>query len=356
MDDSNEDNDEKYLYATFNQDSSCFCVGTNKGFRIYNSYPLKCLIKREIEGGVGIIEVLNRCNVFAFVGTGNNGKYQSNKVILWDENKSKAINELILVYQIKNIKLKRTKIFLICENNIVVFTLGNYEKIDNIKTSFNKNGIFGISSDPQTNIISYPSNEVGKIIIKNYDEKKDGNYTTLKINAHQSEIVALVMNYDGSLVASASGKGTLIKIFRVKDGAIIQELRRGTEAAEIYSLAFDFKSMHIACSSNKGTIHIFNVKNEENNETQNQKSIFGTVVSFFGIQNEYLNSEWSFAQYRLTYKEGSIVSFCPDNSPSVIVLTSDGMYHQGSFDQKTGGECQTNLEKDFLKLDVEVEE
>ena len=356
MEDSNEDNGEKCLYATFNHDSTCFCIGTNKGFRLYNSYPLKCLIKRDIEGGVGVIDILNRCNIFAFVGTGDNDRYQPNKVILWDENKSKAINELILIYPIKNIKFKREKIFLICENNVVVFDSDNYEKIDSIKTCSNKRGIFGISSDAKKNIISYPSTEIGKIIIKNYDEKKDGNYITLKINAHQSEIVSLGMNSDGSLVASASERGTLIKVFRVKDGAIIQELRRGTEAAEIYSIAFDFASSYIACSSNKGTIHIFNVKKEENTETQNQKSIFGTVVSFFGIQNEYLNSEWSFAQYRLTYKEGSIVTFSPDSSPSVIVLTYDGWYHQGAFDQKSGGECDTALENNFLNLDVKVED
>ena len=56
---------------------------------------------------------------------------------------------------IKNVKLKRTKLFIVTENNINVFTLGSYEKIDTIKTCQNKNGILGISSDPKTNIIAY---------------------------------------------------------------------------------------------------------------------------------------------------------------------------------------------------------
>ena len=350
-----ESNEEKILYLSFNQDSSCFCVGTDRGFRIYNSYPLKCSIKRDLDGGIAIIEVLNRCNVFAFVGTGNNPKYNQNKVILWDEMESKVINELILRFYIKNIKLKRTKIFIIGDNNIIVFTFGNYEKIDSINTCQNKNGIIGISLDPKINIIAYPSSDIGKIIIKNYDEKKDGNFKISEINAHQSEITALVMNYDGTLVASASEKGTIIKIFQIKDGALIQELRRGSESAEIYSLAFDTKSLYIACSSNKGTIHIFNVKNEKQ-EAQNQKSIIGTFVSFLGIQNEYLNSEWSFAQYRLNFKEKSIVSFSPDSAQNVIVLTSDGYYHQGSFDPKIGGDCPTVLEKSFLDLEIGNEE
>lgn len=350
-----ESNEEKLLFFSFNQDGSCFCTGTDKGFRIYNSYPLKCIKKRDIDGGVGIIEILERCNVMAFVGTGNNPKFSPYKVILWDEKEAKVINELILTYPIKNIKLKRTKIFIVCESKIIVFTLGNYEKIDTIKTSPNKNGIFGISLNSKISLIAYPSPDVGKIIIKNYDEKKNGNYITNEIKAHQNEIVALVMNQEGTLVASASERGTIIKIFQTKDGALIQELRRGAKPAEIYSLTFDYKSLYIACISNQGTTHIFNVKSE-NNKVENQKSIIGNVYSFFGGVSEYFNSEWSFAQYRLTFYEKSIISFSPDNSPGIIVLTSDGMYHQAQFDPKYGGESSTSIEKKFSDLEIEVED
>jgi WD40 repeat protein len=36
-------------------------------------------------------------------------------------------------------------------------------------------------------------------------------------------------------------------------------VRRGSDKAEIYSISFDRNSQWIACSSDKGTIHIFNV-------------------------------------------------------------------------------------------------
>lgn len=36
-------------------------------------------------------------------------------------------------------------------------------------------------------------------------------------------------------------------------------MRRGSDKAEIYSIAFDKNSKWIACSSDKGTIHIFTV-------------------------------------------------------------------------------------------------
>ena len=342
-----ESNEETILYSTFNNDSSCFCIGTNKGLRIYGSYPIKCVGKTDIDGGISIVDILNRSNVLAFVGTGKSDK-SLNKVILWDYIKSHALNEIISMNDIKNVKLKRTKLFIVTENNINVFTLGSYEKIDTIKTCQNKNGIFGICLDSKVNIISYPT-DIGKITIKNYDIKSGDNYKIKEIKAHQSEIVSLVINFEGTLIASASKQGTIIRIFQINDGALIQELRRGSKSSDIYNLVFDFKSQYIACSSSKGTIHIFNVKNNRN-AVQNQKSIFGTITSYFGIQSDYLNSEWSFSQYRIDYKGKSVISFFNDDN--IIVLTYNGKFYLGEYNINKGGECTTSLEKDFIHMEI----
>ena len=61
------------------------------------------------------------------------------------------------------------------------------------------------------------------------------------------------------MLATASDKGTLIRIFSTEDGSPLQEVRRGSDKAEIFSIAFDKNSNWIACSSDKGTIHIFTV-------------------------------------------------------------------------------------------------
>jgi WD repeat-containing protein 45 len=69
----------------------------------------------------------------------------------------------------------------------------------------------------------------------------------------------MTLNFTGTLLATASDKGTLIRIFSTEDGSPLQEVRRGSDKAEIYSIAFDKNSHWIACSSDKGTIHIFHV-------------------------------------------------------------------------------------------------
>ena len=41
-----ESNEEEMIYASFNQDASCFAVGTEKGFKIFNTIPFKENIDR----------------------------------------------------------------------------------------------------------------------------------------------------------------------------------------------------------------------------------------------------------------------------------------------------------------------
>ena len=52
----------------------------------------------------------------------------------------------------------------------------------------------------------------------------------------------------------------MIRIFNPIDGSHLQELRRGFEYAQIYSLSFDPLGKWLAISCDSGTIHIFNLK------------------------------------------------------------------------------------------------
>ena len=81
----------------------------------------------------------------------------------------------------------------------------------------------------------------------------------MTVRAHSSTLSILVLNYDGSLMATASEKGTLIRIFSTKTGKMLQELRRGSENVVLFSVDFHFQDDWLACISDSGTLHIFNL-------------------------------------------------------------------------------------------------
>ncbi|ETO25975.1 hypothetical protein RFI_11163, partial [Reticulomyxa filosa] len=99
------------------------------------------------------------------------------------------------------------------------------------------------------------------------------------IQGHDSSLGTFALSVDGKLLATASEKGTLIRIWNTATGEKIQELRRGADQANIQrqmkklqffsfffwdwtnSICFSPEtSKWLAVASDKGTVHIFKLK------------------------------------------------------------------------------------------------
>lgn len=253
-DNDNNKSSNKMLFASFNQDGSCFSVGTDVGFKIYNTHPFRDNFDRNLDGGVAIVEMLYRCNILALVGGGKTPKYSPNKVIIWDDHQSKVVSELRFTSYVGNVKLKREKLIVVCEHKIYVFNLMNFKNIDTIDTFENSKGLIAINPDPLSTVIAYPDKSQGVVRVKFYERE-----LSQVITAHESNIACLAINFEGTLLATASDKGTLIRIFNTFSGNLLQEVRRGTEKATIYYITFNNTSTLLASTSDRGTVHIFSL-------------------------------------------------------------------------------------------------
>ena len=77
------------------------------------------------------------------------------------------------------------------------------------------------------------------------------------IQAHKSPISFLSLNSSGTLLATASDKGTVIRVWSVPGAEKLYQFRRGTREARIYSLNFNLVSTLLCVSSAHDTVHIF---------------------------------------------------------------------------------------------------
>ena len=324
--------------------------------------------------------MLKRTNVLALVGSGKNQKFSSDKLIIWDDHRGKIFSELRFFSEILNVKIKLDRIIVATlDNKLYVLNMSTLEIINIFQTYENYKGLFAISSDDKALVIAFPYRHSGYVKVKNYNSP----INVPPINAHDGNIAFIAINHEGTLLATSSEKGTLIRIFSTHNGELIQELRRGAKIADIYHICFDYNNKFIACASSSQTIHIFSIyssikylkekgiisnksinnlnRNSEidiNNQTieepKNQKGFLGSIISVFKIGISYFESEWSFAQFRIPKNDKeNVVSFLPNNY-SIIVITKNGKLYTASFEPNLGGECKKIWDKNLLKKNENI--
>ena len=292
-------------------------------------------------------------NILALVGGGKNPKFSINKIIIWDDQKKRnnIIGELRFNSPVLNVKMKQDRLIGICQSKIYIFNINTLETLDMFDTYDNINGIVGFSPGELICVLAFPYESRGKVRIVNFNSLAQPPIIT----AHESKIACLCVNRNGTLLATSSDKGTLVRIFDVKDGKLLIELRRGAKNAEINCIIFDEYNKHVACASGTGTVHIFSIveamKNNYNenyysdqndgDETKNQKSFLSGFNFLHKLSSSYFGSEWSFAKLRLQ-EHKSIISFLHNNT--ICALTSDGKYCLASFDPKKSGDCVKKYE------------
>ncbi len=77
------------------------------------------------------------------------------------------------------------------------------------------------------------------------------------VEAHQSPLSCITLNNEGTLLATASEKGTIIRVFSVPEAQKLFQFRRGSIPSRIYSMSFNATSTLLCVSSSTETVHIF---------------------------------------------------------------------------------------------------
>jgi autophagy-related protein 18 len=174
------------------------------------------------------------------------------------------------------VKMNRKRLVVMLEEVAFIYDISNMKMLHQQTLPLNPSGIGAISPSSENNYLAIPHYQKttrsgyaqpahvpksaankepisGDILL--YDLHKMEEVTV--IQAHQAPISFITLNNDGTLMATSSEKGTVIRVFSIPDGRKLYQFRRGSMPARIYSMSFNATSTLLCVSSATETVHIF---------------------------------------------------------------------------------------------------
>ncbi|PVI03158.1 WD40 repeat-like protein [Periconia macrospinosa] len=289
-------------FVTFNQDHSHLGVGTTKGYRIYTTDPFNKQSESR-EGDVSSLEMLFSTSLVALTLSPRVLRIQNTK-------RHSTICEMTFRTGILAMRLNRKRLVVVLESNLYIYDISNMQMLKEEKTSPNPNAICALSASSENNYLVYPLPtkappatfqppahappkpdhivpSSGEVLI--YDATKLEAVNV--IEAHNSPLSCIALNNDGNLMATASEKGTIIRVFTVPDGQKLYQFRRGSIPARIFSMSFNSVSSLLGVSSATMTVHVFKLGAPNAGRSNSVSSLSGGPPSSRGRSSSRASEE-----------------------------------------------------------------
>lgn len=342
------------VFATFNQDTTSLAVGTSSGYKLYtlNSTDTLEPIYENPTEDVYIVERLFSSSLVAVVSQSS-----PRKLKVCHFKKGTEICNYSYTSKILAVRMNRARLVVCLEESLFIHNIRDMKVLHTIReTPPNKNGMCALSTDSDHCYLAYPGHStVGELQI--FDALNLA--ATSMIPAHTGQIAAIQFSPSGTKVATASDKGTVIRVFSVADGARLYELRRGLKrTAAIYSMSFSPCGHFLACSSNTETVHVFKLEDKPKESAVSQSPpAASTDNSWMGYLSNVVSASANYLPSQVTdtlmqgrafatvhhhnYGKKNICALSLIKKTLRVLLASeDGFLYMYNLDVNEGGDCQ----------------
>lgn len=255
-------NSNNIHFLTFNQDASRLAVGTTAGSQTYSTDPVE-LVHNKTGEGTSIVEMLFSSHLVAHVGLGEGAASSQRCLRMINANTENLILQLHYRSAILAIKMNRERLVCVLDTSIYIHDISNMHTLHTIDpTPRNPKGICALSCHPEgteaagvSSYLAFPASDTsGEVYVFDVVNLK----MVSPIEAHDSPLSCLAFTPSGDKLATASSKGTVIRVFDPTNGTKLFELRRGLQtSAQIFSMAFNDQGTLLCVSSDKPTVHVF---------------------------------------------------------------------------------------------------
>ncbi|XP_043707885.1 autophagy-related protein 18b isoform X2 [Telopea speciosissima] len=351
------------LCASFNQDNSCFAIGTRDGFRIFDSNTGRVFYERAI-GAFSIVEMLYSSSLLAIVGAGQQPSLSPRRLCLFNTMTGTALRELNFLTSILAVRVNRKRLVVVLQEKTYIYDLNSLAILDTVDTVPNAKGLCAFSPSLDGCYLALPASTTkGSVLVYNVMEL----HSHCEIDAHRSPLAAIVLSSNGMYIATASEQGTLIRVHLVSQATKSYSFRRGTYPSTIYSLSFgpstELPDILIATSSS-GSIHVFFLGFILDQRSKRSSSLLGSMIPnsindafepgyHHVLHNANSAGVKSYATIRSIDKVASTsISQVATSKACISIITSNGYFQEYSLSFDHLNEPLWSLEREFNLLTV----
>ncbi|XP_018916381.1 WD repeat domain phosphoinositide-interacting protein 2 isoform X2 [Bemisia tabaci] len=336
-------------FVNFNQDCTSLAVGTKTGYKLFSLNSVDTLeqIYENDTGDTCIIERLFSSSLVALVSLS-----APRKLRVCHFKKGTEICYYSYSNTILAIKLNRARLVVCLEESLYIHNIRDMKVLHTIRdTPPNPTGLCTLSINSDNCYLAYPgSNTIGEVQI--FDAFN--LHAKTMIPAHDSPLAALSFNPSGTRIATASEKGTVIRVFSIVDSVKLYEFRRGVKrCVSISSLGFSTDSSFLCCSSNTETVHVFRLDEPKESmmhaPIDDNQSWMGYISKAVSLSATYLptqvtdvfNQGRAFASVHLPFQGKKNVCAVTkiQGALRLLVASSDGYLYVYNLDTGESGDC-----------------
>ncbi|XP_026751665.1 WD repeat domain phosphoinositide-interacting protein 4-like isoform X2 [Galleria mellonella] len=309
----------------FNQDQGCFTCCLRSGLRVYNVEPLveKAHYSKDELGEVLLCEMVFRTNWLLVV----KARRPCNLLLLDDQQRVfKA--EVLFKSPIRALRARKDKVAVVLSSSIQVLSVPSLQRMALLRTPSTVRPLCSLASDNNASqLLAAPAHRKGSVQLLDVSRAVKGAQSSSPavVGCHQTNLVCLSLSANGTKLATASARGTIIRLWDTASKRMLHELRRGSDYADVYCINFNPSASLVSCVSDKGTVHVWTAR-----------GAYAHVAAAAAAPGSAVHAPHARA----------LCAFVDDNN--AVVICEDGTFHKFTFSAE--GNCHRSDFEYFLQV------
>ena len=319
----------------------------------------------ERQGGFRRVVMLHRSNYMLLVGDSCNNVFSSRRVVVWDHRLQETIMYIDFQQDVLNVAFNNDVIVTALHKSVHVHSFSATPlcrgRFDCQLSTLKQPLPMALCASGKRNLLCCAGPVQGDLLLLNCGtDEHDRPVRHVITSAHKGFVAAVGLNRDGSIVATASETGTLIRFFCTVKRVMLHEVRLGFERSiRVRDIRFNIEGSHVLVTAGTtvqlvATSSALPCRGDAGSSAQelgegwdNQVSMLNSLGGLFKSAFGQLQIQYCVGKFEL--ERTALAAFLSTSRNMLAAVSLDGTYELLRY-VPDGRHCSREQQAVFLDL------